>query len=454
MSLTTSPALVPDKDSLPLKKRDQRVSSPQQQQRQQLQCDATNFKAPYPYRSHSDLKTKHMGLFRPVPRRVTALYQPWMQIHAPPRPKQNIPSAFREPHGWAEWREFCPLPPVWDYSHQYPLQNHLSGTRSLQSGRPHYLSSFSDNPNSEGMHRGGGGWERLKTLKDRTFGTQRGPYARRGERRTDDLLRAGKGGTYLPHSTHEDTPLKQNSSFKSTKAISVSGQSLIRVSPDNVNGTCTSTTGDRPRSPVFPSSTHTSFSPTSHNHFPWLLPHFVAGSLIELRDGRLRRVENLQTEDFLLGSLACPDLRLSCCTVQSISPSASASSSSVSRLLILLHEQQSQELVDVYVEYPFFVRGEGWSSCSPQRTALLCGLQCRQLSVGDVCLALTPVSTPDPLLSDSLGPKTAPKKSEDRYDSLKANTALCSQAPPELKELTGEQRMETKVSRRRHYSAP
>lgn len=53
-----------------------------------------------------------------------------------------------------------------------------------------------------------------------------------------------------------------------------------------------------------------------------------------------------------------------------------------------------QELVDVYVEFPFFVRGCGWSSCSPQRTARLCGLQCRQLSVGDVCLALTPAATP------------------------------------------------------------
>lgn len=104
-----------------------------------------------------------------------------------------------------------------------------------------------------------------------------------------------------------------------------------------------------------------------------------------------------------------------------------------------------QELVDVYVEYPFFVRGQGWSSCSPQRTARLCGLQCRQLSVGDVCLALTPVSPPEPL-SDSLRPKAAPKKSEDGYNSTKANAALCSQVPPELKEF--------KVSRKRHFSAP
>ncbi|XP_015256649.1 PREDICTED: uncharacterized protein LOC107102024 [Cyprinodon variegatus] len=456
MSFTTSPAPVPDRDSLPFKKRDQRVSSPQQQQqqqRQQLECDTTNFKAPYPYKSHSDLKTKHVGLFRPVARRVTALYQPWMQTHSAPRPKHHIPSAFREHHGWAEWREFSPLPSVWDFSHQYQLQNHLSGTRAVHSGHPPFLSRFSTSSLvSEGIHRGDGGWERLKTLKDKNYSTHKVPYARRGERRTEDLLRAEKGGTYLPHSTHEDTPLKHHLSSKSKKAIPVSGQSLIKVPPNNLNGSCTSMIEDKQRSPAVPSTEHSSSSLTSPNHFPWLLPHFVAGSLIELRDGRLRRVENLQTEDFLLGSLACPDLRLSCCTVQSISPSAS--SSSVYRLLILLHDQQSQELVDVYVEYPFFVRGHGWSSCSPQRTARLCGLQCRQLSVGDVCLALTPVTATKPLLSDFLGPKTAPEKSEISCDQPKANTALYSQVPLELKEHAVEQITEVKVSRRRHYSAP
>ncbi|XP_054883130.1 uncharacterized protein LOC129358250 [Poeciliopsis prolifica] len=445
MSFTTSPALVPHRDSLPFKKRDQRVSSPQQQQL--LQCDATNFKAPYPYKSHADLKSKHMGLFRPVPRRVTALYQPWMQIQPSPRPKQHVPSAFREHHGWAEWRDFSPLPPGWDFSHQYQLQNHLSGARALHSGYPQYVSRVSTGSLvSEGVQRGSRGWERLKVLKDKTYGPHRGPYARRGERGADGLQRAERGVAYPPHSTHEDNTLKHSSLFNSTKITP--GQSLMKVSPDSLHGeSCTPMKENKQRPPVVAPST-----PTGPNRFPWLLPHFVAGSLIELRDGRLRRVENLQTEDFLLGSLACPDLRLSCCTVQSISPSAA--SSSVSRLLILLQEQQSQELVDVYVEYPFFVRGQGWSSCSPQKTARLCGLQCRQLSVGDVCLALTPVSAPEPLPSDSPQPKIGPKEPEDRLDSPEANTALCSQVLPELKELSGEQGTGMKASRRRHCSAP
>lgn len=45
------------------------------------------------------------------------------------------------------------------------------------------------------------------------------------------------------------------------------------------------------------------------------------------------------------------------------------------------------------MEYPFFVQDRGWSSCCPQRTTQLYGLPCRQLTEGDVCLALTPTPT-------------------------------------------------------------
>ncbi|XP_041807712.1 uncharacterized protein LOC121616887 isoform X2 [Chelmon rostratus] len=384
MSFTPNPALVPDRDNLPLKKRDQRRSSPPPQQlQQQQQCDAVTFKAPYPYKSHSEFKTKHTGPFQPVPKRVPALYQPWMQTST--RSKPQVLSAFREHHGCAEWRDFNPLHLGWDFSHHYQHHSHFSGTPAFHPGHPLHRSRFSPvSLVNEGFQRVGGGygWEQLKTLSDKSLNTEResnernkGPYVRRRDRKA-------------------------------------------------------------------------SSSSSSPNHFPWLLPHFVAGSLIELRDGRLRRVEHLQTEDFMLGSLACPDLHLSCCTVQSISPSAM---SSISRLLILLHDQQTQELVDVYMEYPFFVRGRGWSSCSPQRTARLCGLQCRQLSVGDVCLALTPVSAPRSPPSATPEPMTSPRKSEEGCESLKAPQP---NAPPGSERPAGEQKKEVEGVRRRHYSAP
>ncbi|XP_022076186.1 uncharacterized protein LOC110970241 [Acanthochromis polyacanthus] len=446
MSFTTNPAPVPDRDSLPLKKRDQRPSSPLQQQQQHQQCDAANFKAPYPYKSQGEFKTKHMGPFQPVPRRVPALYQPWMQTHTSARSKPHVLSAFREHHGWAEWGEFNSLHPGWD--HHFQHQSHPSADHP---GHSHSASRFSAvSLVSEGFHRGSGGygWEKLKTLRDNnlnperlSYGRHKGPYVRRGDRKTEYFPRVEKASppslsTCLPHSQHDDL------STKATK------HSFSGVSPDSSNSTCIPMKEDTSRFSAAASAA--SSSSTSSNRFPWLLPHFVAGSLIELRDGRLRRVEHLQTEDFLLGSLACPDLRLSCCTVQSISPSAS--SSSISRLLILLHDQQSQELVDVYVEYPFFVRGRGWSSCSPQRTARLCGLQCRQLSVGDVCLALTPVSPPQPP-SAALEPRTSPNKSKGGCEPLKA-PQTASHPPVTPKQQTGEQKMGAEAVRRRHYSAP
>lgn len=49
----------------------------------------------------------------------------------------------------------------------------------------------------------------------------------------------------------------------------------------------------------------------------------------------------------------------------------------------------SQVSVEVLMEYPFFVFGQGWSSCCPDRTTQLLELPCTKLSVGDVCISLT-----------------------------------------------------------------
>ncbi|KAM6981574.1 uncharacterized protein LKV04_012341 isoform 1-T3 [Tautogolabrus adspersus] len=137
-----------------------------------------------------------------------------------------------------------------------------------------------------------------------------------------------------------------------------------------------------------PSHIHTS-SPDLHPSPPTLLPHFTKGSLIELASGRLKRVEELRTEDFLRSADTSPEFHLSSCTVLLISPS---SSQGFSHLHVHLTDLNTQELLKVLVEYPFFVQDRGWSSCCPQRTSQLYGLHCRQLMEGDVCLALTPTA--------------------------------------------------------------
>ncbi|KAK7878669.1 hypothetical protein WMY93_030505 [Mugilogobius chulae] len=125
----------------------------------------------------------------------------------------------------------------------------------------------------------------------------------------------------------------------------------------------------------------------THSSPPALLPHFTKGSLIELAGGRLKRVEELRTEDFLRSADTSPDLHLSTCKVLLISPS---STQGFSHLQVHLTDRNTQELLKVLVEYPFFVRDRGWSSCCPQKTLQSYGLSCRQLTEGDVCLALTP----------------------------------------------------------------
>ncbi|KAL6464441.1 hypothetical protein MHYP_G00267580 [Metynnis hypsauchen] len=124
----------------------------------------------------------------------------------------------------------------------------------------------------------------------------------------------------------------------------------------------------------------------------WLLSRFVEGSLIELVGGKLKRVEDLKMEDFEVCTQSCPELSLRRFTVQKITQSPTPG-------LICLEVELEDELhsklsLEVCEEYPFFVCGRGWSSCSPERTAHMCCLRCHQLHLGDVCLALTPVRTP------------------------------------------------------------
>lgn len=59
------------------------------------------------------------------------------------------------------------------------------------------------------------------------------------------------------------------------------------------------------------------------------------------------------------------------------------------------------------VEYPFFVFGQGWSSCCPDRTTQLFELSCAKLCVGDVCVSLTLRSLRNSSVVESPKAKTA-----------------------------------------------
>ncbi|XP_047219744.1 ataxin-1-like [Girardinichthys multiradiatus] len=115
--------------------------------------------------------------------------------------------------------------------------------------------------------------------------------------------------------------------------------------------------------------------------------HFMKGAIIQLATGELKRVEDLQTQDFVRSAEVSGGLKIDSSMVMDIRPSQQRPG------LVSLHftvgEQQSKVTIDVPPEHPFFVFGQGWSSCSPERTAQLYGLTCHHLQVGDVCVSIT-----------------------------------------------------------------
>uniref|UniRef100_A0A3B3VV29 Ataxin 1 n=1 Tax=Poecilia latipinna TaxID=48699 RepID=A0A3B3VV29_9TELE len=176
-----------------------------------------------------------------------------------------------------------------------------------------------------------------------------------------------------------------------------------------------------------PSSVQASPSVSSPSSPVALPPFFMRGSIIQLADGELKRVEDLKTEDFIQSAEISSELKIDSSTVERIdcgqSPNAVLIQFSVGEL-------KAQVCVEVLVEYPFFVFGQGWSSCCPDLTTQLFELSCAKLCVGDVCLKMGSLSDLShcaegmfrggPMLAGSAG-------AEVRQEPLKTDTsALCS----------------------------
>uniref|UniRef100_A0A673JNT2 Ataxin-1-like n=1 Tax=Sinocyclocheilus rhinocerous TaxID=307959 RepID=A0A673JNT2_9TELE len=123
--------------------------------------------------------------------------------------------------------------------------------------------------------------------------------------------------------------------------------------------------------------------PTSTTGLP---PFFMKGSIIQLADGELKRVEDLRTEDFVQSAEVSGELKIDSSTVERIECSCTPNAVIIQ---FSVGENKAQVCVEVLVEYPFFVFGQGWSSCCPDRTTQLLALSCAKLSVGDVCISLT-----------------------------------------------------------------
>ncbi|KAH9507722.1 hypothetical protein Btru_053538 [Bulinus truncatus] len=132
-----------------------------------------------------------------------------------------------------------------------------------------------------------------------------------------------------------------------------------------------------------PPSSPSSENPPSHLQYP---THFMKGSIIQLADGTLKRVEDLRTEDFVNSAEISSDLKVDSSTVVKIDEHPDRGTAMLS---FSVGEHRVQVTVEATLEHPFFVFNQGWSSCSVSRTLARYGLDCQKLNVGDVCISLT-----------------------------------------------------------------
>ena len=119
---------------------------------------------------------------------------------------------------------------------------------------------------------------------------------------------------------------------------------------------------------------------------PVIPPYFKKGSLIQLASGEMKKVEDLETEDFVESAKQCPDLSIEHATVVRIEP---AQSSGLLLLCFTVGKRGAGATISTSPDHPFFVSGHGWSSCSPSLTMARYRLSSHQLTVGDTCISLT-----------------------------------------------------------------
>jgi len=177
----------------------------------------------------------------------------------------------------------------------------------------------------------------------------------------------GSGGTLVPVETIKTvTP---SSSFTST--------------PTQTNAQFSHPLEPTPSLPQV-TSTHTSRAmlPTT-TCYP---THFQKGSLIQLANGQMKKVEELETQDFINSAKANQDVFLDHSTLISIE---NEDKSEQITLTFIVGKDKIEVKVTAPPEHPFFVYGRSWSSLSPEASMTRYGLECHQLSIGDVCISLT-----------------------------------------------------------------
>ncbi|XP_017296044.1 ataxin-1-like [Kryptolebias marmoratus] len=156
--------------------------------------------------------------------------------------------------------------------------------------------------------------------------------------------------------------------------------------------------------------------------------HFMKGAIIQLATGELKRVEDLQTQDFVRSAEVSGGLKIDSSMVMDIR--ASQQRPGLVSLHFTVGEQQSKVTIDVPPEHPFFVFGQGWSSCSPDRTAQLYGLACHHLQVGDMCVSITLQQQLQPQLQKQPQHHNSPQQQQQQQNMSRTLTKTNATSGP------------------------
>ncbi|XP_078607786.1 uncharacterized protein LOC144879837 isoform X1 [Branchiostoma floridae x Branchiostoma japonicum] len=158
------------------------------------------------------------------------------------------------------------------------------------------------------------------------------------------------------------------------------------------------------------------------SHGGQVLGHFMKGSVIQLAGGDLKRVEDVKTEDFLQMSGPSSPHHVTTSTVVRITMEDGSSTGLVHITFAVGHEK-NLVTVESTVDHPFFVVGQGWSSCRPERTLSRYSLQCHTLTVGDTCVSLTLSNSMNGLNQESGRAKQATESLKERTDFTGLSTS-------------------------------
>ncbi|XP_067940644.1 ataxin-1-like [Watersipora subatra] len=123
------------------------------------------------------------------------------------------------------------------------------------------------------------------------------------------------------------------------------------------------------------------------------IPHrpayFHRGSIIQLDENRLKKIEDLQTSDFEYSASISPDLSLDSSTVVKISEDRTRGTAFLTFSVGDNMQKPLEATVEATLEHPFFVFGQGWSSVKPESTLNYYKMKSQQLKVRDRCISLT-----------------------------------------------------------------